>query len=368
MDGNDVGAMWRSNGGAPDMRLWQGICVAAQQLVEGLDLRQALEAIVHNVRHSLAIDRVGIFYYDRGADHLVRLIGIDHRGEIEDEGTDPIPVGACRSGPLRQVVRGEISHFYSHDVRADVPDIRFDENVRAHAIVPLLAGGQIIGAMCVDNLLTERDIQESVLQPLCLFGHFGAIALHNALRHRELLQAEAQKKQFYRDVVYSVTNGKLVLCDREELESYWPEAIDEVEIRSEGDIRRVRGLVQDVGKSAGMQEQRIYDLGLCASEAATNALKHGEGGRAAITRAEERVRVLIEDNGGGIDPDALPRATLLKGFSTRASMGLGFTIMHELADKIYLHTGAGGTAVILEMGIEAPTIAELPLALLNWDD
>ena len=58
----------------------------------------------------------------------------------------------------------------------------------------------------------------------------------------------------------------------------------------------------------------------------------------------------------------------MKGFSTRASMGLGFTIMHELADKIYLYTGAGGTTVIVEMSAAPPANAELPFALLNWDE
>src|SRR5262249_37582413 len=136
----------------------------------------------------------------------------------------------------------------------------------------------------------------------------------------------------------------------------------------EEDIRQVRALVHQVCEPAGMEGQRVYDLGLCASEAATNALKHGEGGRAAIAREEGRVRVRIEDNGAGIDPVSLPRATLMKGFSPRAWMGLGFTIMHELADKIYLHTGAQGTVVIQEMGIVQPEMAELPVALLNWDD
>lgn len=352
----------------PDARLWAGICQSAQMLVQETDLRQTLAAIVEGVRLCLDLERVGVFYYDRDAGELKRLVGINAEGGLEYEGTEPLPVGTSDRGPLRQVVRGEIAYFHSHDVRLDVPEIRFEESIRAHAIVPLVAAGKIIGAMCVDNLLTDRDIAEPLIQPLCLFGHFAAIALCNALRREELARAEEQKKQFYRDVVFAVTNGKLVLCERHEVEQYWPHSLHEVEIRAEEDIRQVRELVQEIGGAAGMEEQRIYDLGLCASEAATNALKHGEGGLAAITRVDETVRVRIEDGGAGIDPATLPKATLLKGYSTRASMGLGFTIMHELADKIYLFTAPSGTVVILEMAARASDLAGIPLALLNWEE
>jgi anti-sigma regulatory factor (Ser/Thr protein kinase) len=216
--------------------------------------------------------------------------------------------------------------------------------------------------------MTDRDIGECLMQPLCLFGHFAAIALCNALRREELAKAEAQKKQFYRDVVYAVTNGKLELCEPGDVEEYWLDPVDAIPILQEGDIRHVRQMVQDVCEAAGMDGQRIYDLALCASEAATNALKHGEGGLAAIARKGETIRVRIEDCGAGIDPATLPKATLMKGFSTRASMGLGFTIMHELADKIYLSSAPCGTVVIIEMGVTQPELASLPIALLSWEE
>jgi len=350
----------------PDSRLWLAICQAAQELVQENDLLPALQAIVSHVRYALDLDRAGVFYYDRPADELVRLIGVDRGGELEYDARR-IPASPPDT-PLRKVIHGEISYFHSHDVRIDVPEIRYHRALRAHAIVPLVASGQIIGAMAVDNLLSGRDIDEALVQPLCLFGHFAAIALHNALRQNELAQAEAQKKDFYRDVVYAVTCGKIVLCEVDDLERYWGEPVGQLSINHEEDVRGVRELVHEVARQAGLDEQRTYDLGLCASEAATNALKHGEGGRAAVARCDDRVRVRVEDHGAGIDPIALPRATLMKGFSTRASMGLGFTIMHELADRIYLYTGESGTTIILEMSATAPARAEMPFALLDCDE
>jgi hypothetical protein len=44
----------------------------------------------------------------------------------------------------------------------------------------------------------------------------------------------------------------------------------------------------------------------------------------------------------------LPRATLVPGFSTAASLGLGFTIMLQLCERVLLTTRPGHTVVVLE--------------------
>src|SRR3954447_11563475 len=40
--------------------------------------------------------------------------------------------------------------------------------------------------MAVDNLITDRDIPRWTIRPLCLFAHFAALALGNALRAQDL--------------------------------------------------------------------------------------------------------------------------------------------------------------------------------------
>ena len=54
----------------------------------------------------------------------------------------------------------------------------------------------------------------------------------------------------------------------------------------------------------------------------------------------------------GIALDDLPGATLQAGWSTRRTMGLGFTLINETADRVYLHTGAEGTTLIIEMAAQ----------------
>jgi hypothetical protein len=58
----------------------------------------------------------------------------------------------------------------------------------------------------------------------------------------------------------------------------------------------------------------------------------------------------------------------MKGYSTRASMGLGFTLMHELADHLYLTTNNDGTTLIVEMARHPASEVEQMLARLNLAD
>jgi anti-sigma regulatory factor (Ser/Thr protein kinase) len=184
-------------------------------------------------------------------------------------------------------------------------------------------------------------------------------------QREEINRAEAQKKQFYRDILCAVTNGKLTLCDREEIDQYWAWPCVLQPVQDESDVRRVRQAVSEAGYSVGLPDDRVQDLCLCASEAATNALKHAGSGEASVTVTSSAIRVRVEDRGGGIDPFHLPRATLMKGYSTRASLGLGFTLMHELADRLYLTTSADGTTLILEVVLQPASELEQMLSRLS---
>ena len=79
-----------------------------------------------------------------------------------------------------------------------------------------------------------------------------------------------------------------------------------------------------------------------------NAVVHAGGGAAHIHTDMGKVQVWIEDAGRGIDINHLPNATLGRGFTTAGSLGHGFFMMLNFADRIYLLTGPDGTTVVLE--------------------
>ena len=352
---------------APDEgRLWKAVCSAASDLMQERDLTRALVGIIRTVTHDLGLDRVGIFLCDQAQGQVRRLVGIDPHGDLEYDG-DYMPTDG--PGPLEGVIRGEIPYFHTHDIRTAYPDIQHPDGVRAVLVVPLVCAGEILGAMAADNLLTGRDIPDTMIQPLCVFAQFAAQRLSVAVRQEELALMQVQKRDFYRDVVCAVTNGKLVLCTETEIERAWPDgSVGHVEIDHEGAIRRAREQVTHVGKLGGMSDDRLYDLGLCTSEAATNALIHASGGSVEATLHDCRVLVRVIDRGPGIESGILPKATLMAGFSTKQSLGRGFTLMNELADKLYLCTRPTGTELIIEMGVKPPGPPDLASLLAEWGE
>ena len=71
------------------------------------------------------------------------------------------------------------------------------------------------------------------------------------------------------------------------------------------------------------------------------------------------VRARVTDNGPGIRFVDLPRAVLMRGYSTGLSLGLGYSVILELMDAVLLSTGPRGTSILMELRRTAP-VPELP--------
>jgi GAF domain-containing protein/anti-sigma regulatory factor (Ser/Thr protein kinase) len=286
------------------------------------------------------------------------------------------------------------------DVQAHAAQPEFAAAIRQEGFhsffgIPFSHGSEILG--CV-NLYYDSppDLTEHDWEIARLFARHAGTALRNAelfelrsalqdelrrvnqelqsdkqllLERQDALEAgEAQKKRFYRDVLYSMTNGKIVLCDTQEINEEWDADEGIVQIRSAEDVKRCRDRIQELASAAGMSDDRVGDLCLCASEAATNALKHGGGGWMAVSQQDGLFRVRVSDQGRGIDALQLPHATLLRGYSTQRSMGWGFTLIHEMSDRLCLSTGPEGTTLILEMVVNPQAEIDRALALMGVAD
>lgn len=170
----------------------------------------------------------------------------------------------------------------------------------------------------------------------------------------ELGVAELHKRQFYKDTVLAVTGGKLVIVEQEELPELGKIPIEICGLVGKEDIGKTRKVLRTIATEAGMPKNRVDNLLLATGEAMTNAVKHGLEGNVRIYREDSKITIAIEDHGPGIDALTLPKATLLRGYSTKPSLGMGYALILELADKVYLCTGPHGTIVVIEMSIAEP--------------
>ena len=192
------------------------------------------------------------------------------------------------------------------------------------------------------------------------------VGVHTDVTERRAMEAAreallAQQGVFLRDVLSSVTEGKLLLSTSPaHLPPPLPPVGEVVALTRDGGLRALRLLAQKAAQDAGHSEERQFDLITAVSEAGMNAILHGGGGSGQVSvGADGTVQVRVEDHGGGIAMENLPRATLSRGFSTKATLGHGLKMMLETADRLYLLTGAGGTTVVLEQDRDRPLPAWL---------
>lgn len=187
------------------------------------------------------------------------------------------------------------------------------------------------------------------------------VGIHTDVTERKEMEAAqaasaAQQRQFLRDVLASVTEGRLHLCSTpEELPSPLTPLGDWVPLTLAEGLRELRQRTQDAAQAAGLTNEGQYDLMTAASEAGMNAIVHAGGGTGQVSFSPDGVvQVRVEDHGRGIDTENLPKATLSRGFSTKATLGHGLKMMLETGDRLFLLTGSSGTTVVLEKDRDKP--------------
>ena len=168
---------------------------------------------------------------------------------------------------------------------------------------------------------------------------------------RALRQSAARQRQFLRDVLASVTEGRLLLCQSEdELPAPLPTAASPIMLSMSGGLRELRQAAGEACRTAGMAEERGHDMITAVSEAGMNCIVHVGKGIGVITLDQEKgvVQARITDTGPGISLEDLPNATLKKGFTTAGTLGHGMKMMLQTADRVFLLTSSAGTRLVIE--------------------
>lgn len=233
---------------------------------------------------------------------------------------------------------------------------------KAFLAIPLVVRGAVPAGLSL-SFSEVQEFAEADVDFLRKLGSSISLALENAhlfeereQAFRELAEKDIAIRQAYSDVIDAATGGRLVLLQPEELETeLGTPIIGEQKVESaqqfSAERRRLREALQEVPEPD--------DLVLAFGEAITNALKHAGPCSYDVRHADGRVQVVVSDTGIGIDFGRLPKATLMPGFSTKQTLGMGFTLMLELADRLLLCTGSEGTTIVIERLLE-PATADFP--------
>ena len=178
--------------------------------------------------------------------------------------------------------------------------------------------------------------------------------------------AEEQKRQFFRNTIAGITGGQADRSRPGGDRAAPAAALCAFTITTPRDAARAREEVRRAALALGITEEQADDLEVAAGEALTNAIKHAQGGEVTLHADGDKILVRVTDHGPGIADLMLPRAVLERGYSTKPSLGMGYTLMLHLTDRIHLCTGPGGTIVILEQHRDsAPRPAPAPQKQAN---
>lgn len=176
------------------------------------------------------------------------------------------------------------------------------------------------------------------------------------------------KREFYRRTIMAATGGKLVIAEPEEIYGIAGPPLGDWSVSSLADIERARNEIREQAASLGMVESQTQAFTGCGIEAMANVWKHAGGGRVTLHKDRQSLVLVVSDTGPGIEALSLPDVALKKGYTTAASLGMGYKVMIEFADRVYLATGPEGTVVAVQMKLKPEmSVRESALeALSGW--
>lgn len=244
---------------------------------------------------------------------------------------------------------------------------------RAAARVALMyAGASAVWIVLSDYLVAHLPLPASVIEFLnsakglafvLVTGSILYFLAYRAVRDMRSNEAALRKQEdairkAYVDVLDAVTGGKLLLMTQEELSRALGTQLTRREPVGEvSGLSATRAAISEtVLPWMSDREQTAAVLG-AAGEALDNAVKHGKGAKFQVFATRNAIQVVVSDEGPGIDFTNLPKATLVPGYSSVATLGMGFTIMLQLSDRLMLATGPEGTTLALEFdALPAPPV------------
>lgn len=160
----------------------------------------------------------------------------------------------------------------------------------------------------------------------------------------------------FRQLLSERTEGKLTLLTEEEAQRIIVsgEPMLTIRVQSADELVTMRNALRTSLGDYGLAPKRLFHYLVAVNEAVTNALLYGKDVNVHILQmiGEPVCRVAVLDGGQGIPLAEIPQAVLVRGYSKRNSLGVGFPVMLHYTDRLWLSTSQSGTVLLLDLDLD----------------
>jgi anti-sigma regulatory factor (Ser/Thr protein kinase) len=117
-------------------------------------------------------------------------------------------------------------------------------------------------------------------------------------------------------------------------------------------LRAIGGWLEEAAREGGLPYETAFALDLAVHEAVENAVRHGwrgEGGRVRLRLRsdDERVEVVVEDDGVAFDPRTVPAPRVALRIEDVVPGGQGVHLMRHFTDEIRYRREGGWNVLTL---------------------
>ncbi|MBT2693624.1 ATP-binding protein [Bacillus sp. ISL-55] len=152
--------------------------------------------------------------------------------------------------------------------------------------------------------------------------------------------------RYFREEIYAATEKKMLLVTEQEIKEH---SVGRLlffkKLRTTKDIPKTREMLSKVLETKNVEDGCYMNMLLAVSELTTNVIKHAERGSIMVIETDEEYICLIQDKGPGFELRDLKDKTLAAGYSTKDSLGFGFSILLKLTDQLLLANTDHGSII-----------------------
>jgi DNA-binding response OmpR family regulator/anti-sigma regulatory factor (Ser/Thr protein kinase) len=159
---------------------------------------------------------------------------------------------------------------------------------------------------------------------------------------------------YFRKTIEILSENKLsLLKSREEMDDLCDEKPSiEREIEEKEDIRTFKNSLASFSQNNPIESGIWKKIEVTVSEALANVLKYAGRGKISVYKNGTTLFVRVDDYGKGLKYRELLRSLFIRDFNRQRIHRLGYPLMMELCDTLFLFTSGTGTSLLLKFALQ----------------